>query len=181
MTCACARTAASPVCGRCRAIVAVWALRCRIWPWPMPPGRPSSAGRGGIIADVPCSGLGVLARRPDLRRRPRTALAEHADLQRAILKALAARLEPGAELAYITCTLHPLENEQAVDWLLAEDSGLERLVQWQTPHDHPWLEGMFAAPAAAWVGEKMLEGARCILTGYTVPLLFFCHSGGKSS
>ena len=52
---------------------------------------------------------------------------------------------PGAELAYITCTLHPLENEQAVDWLLAEDSGLERLVQWQTPHDHPWLEGMFAA------------------------------------
>lgn len=101
--------------------------------------------QGGIIADVPCSGLGVLARRPDLRRRPRTALAEHADLQRAILKALAARLEPGAELAYITCTLHPLENEQAVDWLLAEDSGLERLVQWQTPHDHPWLEGMFAA------------------------------------
>ena len=94
---------------------------------------------------MPCSGLGVLARRPDLRRRPRTALAEHADLQRAILKALAARLEPGAELAYITCTLHPLENEQAVDWLLAEDSGLERLVQWQTPHDHPWLEGMFAA------------------------------------
>ena len=101
--------------------------------------------QGGIIADVPCSGLGVLARRPDLRRRPQTALAEHADLQRAILKALAARLEPGAELAYITCTLHPLENEQAVDWLLAEDSGLERLVQWQTPHDHPWLEGMFAA------------------------------------
>ena len=101
--------------------------------------------QGGIIADVPCSGLGVLARRPDLRRRPRTALAEHADLQRAILKALAARLEPGAELAYITCTLHPLENEQAVDWLLAEDSGLECLVQWQTPHDHPWLEGMFAA------------------------------------
>ena len=106
---------------------------------------PVSHWQGGIIADVPCSGLGVLARRPDLRRRPRTALAEHADLQRAILKALAVRLEPGAELAYITCTLHPLENEQAVDWLLAEDSGLERLVQWQTPHDHPWLEGMFAA------------------------------------
>ena len=106
---------------------------------------PVARWQGGIIADVPCSGLGVLARRPDLRRRPWTALAEHADLQRAILKALAARLEPGAELAYITCTLHPLENEQAVDWLLAEDSGLERLVQWQTPHDHPWLEGMFAA------------------------------------
>lgn len=101
--------------------------------------------QGGIIADVPCSGLGVLARRPDLRRRPQAALAEHAGLQRAILKALAARLELGAELAYITCTLHPLENEQAVDWLLAEDSSLERLVQWQTPHDHPWLEGMFAA------------------------------------
>lgn len=100
---------------------------------------------GGIIADVPCSGLGVLARRPDLRRRPATALAEHADLQRAILTALAARLEPGAELAYITCTLHPLENEQAVDWLLERDSSLERLAQWQTPHDHPWLEGMFAA------------------------------------
>ena len=59
---------------------------------------------------------------------------------------LAERDRPlAAELAYITCTLHPLENEQAVDWLLAEDSGLERLVQWQTPHDHPWLEGMFAA------------------------------------
>ena len=87
----------------------------------------------------------------------RPFFAGHAELQRAILKALAARLEPGAELAYITCTLHPLENEQAVDWLLAEDSGLERLVQWQTPHDHPWLEGMFRA-ACGGVGEKILRG-----------------------
>lgn len=106
---------------------------------------PVSRWQGGIIADVPCSGLGVLARRPDLRRRPREALAEHAALQRAILRALAERLAPGAELAYVTCTLHPPENEQAVDWLLAEDGAVERLAQWQTPHDHPWLEGMFGA------------------------------------
>ena len=54
-------------------------------------------------------------------------------------------LEDDRDAAVKGLALHPLVNEQAVDWLLAEDSGLERLVQWQTPHDHPWLEGMFAA------------------------------------
>ena len=98
---------------------------------------------GHILVDAPCSGLGVLARRPDIRRREPQHLAELEVLQRAMLCKLAGMLQPGRELAYITCTLNPAENEHAVSQLLEKNSDLTVEQQWQTEHDHPWLEGMF--------------------------------------
>lgn len=106
--------------------------------------RPGS-WQGGIIADVPCSGLGVLARRPDIRRRPLAEMRQLADVQAGILRGLAACLAPGGELAYLTCTLRREENEAQVDSLLRAMPGLTCLAQWKTPWDHPWLEGMFGA------------------------------------
>lgn len=100
---------------------------------------------GHILVDAPCSGLGVLARRPDIRRREPQHLAELQGLQRAILGALAGYLQPGRELAYITCTLNPAENEQAVAWLLKSHKNLRMVRQWQTSHEHAWLEGMYGA------------------------------------
>ena len=101
--------------------------------------------QGGIIADVPCSGLGVLARRPDIRRRPLAEMRRLVGIQAAILRGLAGCLAPGGELAYMTCTLRREENEAQVEGLLRDMPGLICLSQWKTPWDHPWLEGMFGA------------------------------------
>ncbi|MDD4701551.1 MAG: transcription antitermination factor NusB [Desulfovibrio sp.] len=100
---------------------------------------------GHILVDAPCSGLGVLARRPDIRRREPQHLAELEVLQRAMLGKLGGMLQPGKELAYITCTLNPAENELAVEYLLDKNKNLRLIRQWQTSHEHPWLEGMYGA------------------------------------
>jgi 16S rRNA (cytosine967-C5)-methyltransferase len=63
------------------------------------------------LVDAPCSGLGVLAQRPDLRWRA-TPLPE---LQLALLRGAAERLEPGGTLVYSVCTLNPDECEAVVD------------------------------------------------------------------
>ncbi|MDY0259080.1 MAG: transcription antitermination factor NusB [Desulfovibrio sp.] len=106
---------------------------------------PVRAWHGHILVDAPCSGLGVLARRPDIRRREPQHLAELEGLQRSILKALAEYLQPGRELAYITCTLNPAENDQAVACILKSHKNLRLVRQWQTSHEHSWLEGMYGA------------------------------------
>jgi 16S rRNA (cytosine967-C5)-methyltransferase len=63
------------------------------------------------LVDAPCSGLGVLARRPDLRWRA-TPLP---GLQLELIRAAADRLEPGGTLVYSVCTLNADENEAVVD------------------------------------------------------------------
>jgi 16S rRNA (cytosine967-C5)-methyltransferase len=68
------------------------------------------------LVDAPCSGLGVLARRPDLRWRAEPL----AELQLALLRAAAERVRPGGTIVYSVCTINADENEAVVD-----ASGLE--------------------------------------------------------
>jgi 16S rRNA (cytosine967-C5)-methyltransferase len=63
------------------------------------------------LVDAPCSGLGVLNSRPDLRWRARPL----PDLQLALLRAAAARVRPGGSIVYAVCTLNREENEDVVD------------------------------------------------------------------
>jgi 16S rRNA (cytosine967-C5)-methyltransferase len=63
------------------------------------------------LVDAPCSGLGVLARRPDLRWRARPL----PDLQLELLRAAAERTKPGGTVVYAVCTLNADENEAVVD------------------------------------------------------------------
>ena len=98
---------------------------------------------GHLLVDAPCSGLGVLARRPDIRRRAPHEATDHEGLQQSILASLASVMRSGCQMAYITCTLRPNENEKQIERLVRESDGLQVLRQWQTPHDHPWLEGMY--------------------------------------
>ena len=98
-----------------------------------------------MLVDAPCSGLGVLARRPDIRRRPQQQAVDHELLQHKILERLVGLLQPGRQLAYITCTLRVQENEKQIERLMRDHSDLQLCNQWQTPNDHPWLEGMFGA------------------------------------
>lgn len=97
---------------------------------------------GDIIVDAPCSGLGVLGRRPDIKA-SHIDFQAHVRTQKAILASTLKLLAPGRELAYITCTLNPDENEAIINGVTRSDFTIVR--QWQTPHDHPWLEGMFGA------------------------------------
>lgn len=107
---------------------------------------PPVSWQGGIIADVPCSGLGVLARRPDIRRRSAAEQKALFPLQRQIAAALLRCLAPGGELVYMTCTLHREENEIALEALLRQaDFPVEIMSSWKTPWEHPWCEGMFGA------------------------------------
>jgi 16S rRNA (cytosine967-C5)-methyltransferase len=64
-----------------------------------------------VLVDAPCSGLGVLAGRPDLRWRARPLPELQADL----LRVAAERVKPGGTIVYSVCTLDPEENEDVVD------------------------------------------------------------------
>jgi 16S rRNA (cytosine967-C5)-methyltransferase len=79
---------------------------------------PELAGFDHALVDAPCSGLGVLGRRPDLRWRA-TPLPE---LQLALLRSGAERVRPGGTIVYSVCTLNPDECEAVV-----EASGLTAL------------------------------------------------------
>ena len=76
-----------------------------------------------VLVDVPCSGLGVLAKRADLRwRRTAEDLEQLAALQDELLRAAAALVRPGGLLVYSTCTIAPEENEERVAAFLKERS-----------------------------------------------------------
>jgi 16S rRNA (cytosine967-C5)-methyltransferase len=76
-----------------------------------------------VLVDAPCSGLGVLASRPDLRWRARPL----PELQLALLRAAAERVRPGGTVVYSVCTLNADENEAIVEasGLDVDDLGVE--------------------------------------------------------
>src|SRR5262245_62458547 len=69
------------------------------------------SGFDRALVDAPCSGLGVLARRPDLRWRSRPL----PELELALLRAAAERVRPDGTIVYSVCTLNADENEAVVD------------------------------------------------------------------
>jgi 16S rRNA (cytosine967-C5)-methyltransferase len=77
-----------------------------------------------VLVDAPCSGLGVLRRKPDSRwRKDEQMLRELPGLQRQILSSAAQCVKVGGTLVYSTCTTESEENRQVVDWFLRECRG----------------------------------------------------------
>ena len=67
-----------------------------------------------VLVDAPCSGLGVIRKKPDIREKDPEALTRLPQVQRAILDTAARYVKPGGVLVYSTCTLLPRENEGVV-------------------------------------------------------------------
>ena len=73
-----------------------------------------------VIADVPCSGLGIIRKKPDIRYKDPEALKELPMMQRSILDNCSRYVRPGGVLLYSTCTLLRRENEDVAEAFLAE-------------------------------------------------------------
>lgn len=74
-----------------------------------------------LIADVPCSGLGVIGRKPDIKYRvTRQSLEEIVTLQREIVRNAVRYLKADGVMLYSTCTMNPAENEEMVHWICRE-------------------------------------------------------------
>lgn len=80
------------------------------------------AGKADVVLlDVPCSGLGVVGRKRDIKYRMTSAkMRELTELQRQIVSASARYVKPGGTLLYSTCTIHSGENEAMVRFIARE-------------------------------------------------------------
>lgn len=78
------------------------------------------ASADAVLCDVPCSGLGILAKKPDIRFKKKEDIERLSSVGREILSRSAAYVKPGGVLVYSTCTLRKAENEENVAAFLAE-------------------------------------------------------------
>ena len=72
-----------------------------------------------VLCDVPCSGFGVVAKKPELRYKDPAVSATLPDIQLAILEVASRYVKAGGTLVYSTCTVFPEENEENVARFLA--------------------------------------------------------------
>ncbi len=89
---------------------------------------PFAATFDRVLADVPCSGTGTLARNPEIKWR--LTLQDLADLQArqlAIVRSAMAQVAAGGRLIYATCSLEREENEQVIECALEEDTSFRLL------------------------------------------------------
>ena len=90
---------------------------------------PDSDPYDRILADVPCSGTGTLARNPEIKWRLKSEdLPDLRDRQLAILRSALKHLAPGGRLVYSTCSLEKEENEDVIEQVLAEDNSVNLLI-----------------------------------------------------
>ena len=79
-----------------------------------------------VLVDAPCSGLGIIRKKPDIRYKNADELFALPVIQTAILDNSAAYVKPGGTLVYSTCTILPEENEQVTDAFLSEHPDFSR-------------------------------------------------------
>ena len=100
-------------------------------------------GFDAVLVDAPCSGLGIIRKKPDIRYKKLDSLFAMPVIQRAILDNAARYVKPGGTLLYSTCTILPEENGEVTDSFLAEHPEFAR-----TPFSLP-LDGAETEPGQA--------------------------------
>lgn len=78
-----------------------------------------------VVADVPCSGLGIIRKKPDIRYKNPKELAQLPAIQKAILENASTYVRSGGTLIYSTCTVLPEENEEVTEDFLAHHLDFE--------------------------------------------------------
>ncbi|MBQ6181601.1 MAG: 16S rRNA (cytosine(967)-C(5))-methyltransferase RsmB [Ruminococcus sp.] len=78
-----------------------------------------------ILCDVPCSGFGVIAKKPEIKYKPLSDFDRLPEIQYNIAENALRYLAPGGELVYSTCTVRKAENDQVCERLLGEHPELE--------------------------------------------------------
>ena len=78
-----------------------------------------------VLCDVPCSGLGVIRRKPEIKYKPEEELERLPEIQLDILKTSAAYVRTGGILVYSTCSLSKAENDDVVQSFLSENADFE--------------------------------------------------------
>ncbi len=91
-----------------------------------------------VLCDVPCSGLGVIAKKPDIRYKDMAEASRLPEVQLAILSASSGYVKPGGTLLYSTCTLRRAENDEAAASFLRSHPDFEPV---------PFTAAGIAAPA----------------------------------
>lgn len=87
-----------------------------------------------VLADVPCSGLGIIRRKPDIKYKENiTDFSEITEIQYEILCASYRYLKSGGVLVYSTCTMNPAENKQMIEAFLKDFPDME-LSPIESPH-----------------------------------------------
>lgn len=79
-----------------------------------------------VLCDVPCSGLGVIRRKPEIKYKNPDDFDSLRDIQRKILDVSAKYLKKGGVLVYSTCTLSRAENDEIIDWFLENHPEFEK-------------------------------------------------------
>jgi 16S rRNA (cytosine967-C5)-methyltransferase len=79
-----------------------------------------------ILADLPCSGLGLIASKPEIKwEKSESVIKKMASLQYDILSNNLSKLKPGGKLLYSTCTLSQEENQDLINRILTENNNFE--------------------------------------------------------
>ncbi len=117
-------------------------------------------GQSRVLCDVPCSSLGVLAQKPDLRFSTGARFAALPDLQLKILATGARYVEKGGRLVYSTCTLRRQENQDVVANFLRENGNFRLTAPQNAPKGALLEEGMLT-----------LLPHRCGMDGFFVAIM----------
>ncbi len=78
-----------------------------------------------VLADVPCSGLGIIRKKPDIRYKDEDSIKELPSIQSCILQNVSSYVKPGGKLVYSTCTILPKENSEVVKNFLSKNDAFE--------------------------------------------------------
>lgn len=99
----------------------------------------------GVICDVPCSSLGVISSKPEIRYKDISNLSDLYKTQAEILAASAEYVRPGGVLVYSTCTVNNAENRNQVDLFLEKHKNFALESQRLFVNEKGYFEGFYAA------------------------------------
>jgi len=99
-----------------------------------------------LVCDLPCSGLGVMGKKTDIRYKMTPEKQKDlVELQRKILSVVYDYVKPGGTLVYSTCTIHKQENEGNVEWFTKNFKEFEVISQEQIFPGEIYHDGFFIA------------------------------------